>query len=248
MNNYKHSVHSHALHANTSIDFSSFLTNKNTSIPDFFLLFRDASTVLYLPENDERQLARVKSDFCPITLACRPAFFSPVGVPGCRPGRRSINSLKLGSSNERKSSSIWGWWLAGLEIGRKMKRERGGLELGGCPSRGWSITEQNGRGIEAQKERWLKARLEFPSILSGGKFSCSLVHDFRANEYRGQGIGCKGIRPLHGQRMLVGLSRRGCASVILPRIYASACNAAWFKRVGGGKKNCVAIDQIQNCW
>lgn len=43
-------------------------------------------------------------------------------------------------------------------------------------------------GIAAQKERWLKARLEFPSILSGGKFSCSLVHDFRANEYRGQGI------------------------------------------------------------
>lgn len=103
---------------------------------------------------------------------------------------------------------------------------RVGAGLGGCPSRGWSITEQNGRGIEAQKERWLKARLEFPSILSGGKFSCSLVHDFRANEYRGQGIGCKGIRPLHGQRMLVGLSRSGCASVILPRIYASACNAA----------------------
>lgn len=95
---------------------------------------------------------------------------------------------------------------------------RVGAGLGGCPSRGWSITEQNGRGIEAQKERWLKARLEFPSILSGGKFSCSLVHDFRANEYRGQGIGCKGIRPLHGQRMLVGLSRRGCASVILPRM------------------------------
>lgn len=99
----------------------------------------------------------------------------------------------------------------------------GRRELCGCPSRGWSITERNGRGIEAQKERWLKTRLEFPSILSGGKFSCSLVHDFRANEYRGQGVGYKGIRCTDAYA-LVGFSR-GCASVILPRIYASSYNA-----------------------
>lgn len=78
-------------------------------------------------ENEERQLARVKSDFCPITFACRPAFFLLWVFVGVGRARRSINSLKLGSSNERKSSSIWGWWwLAGLEIGRKMKREKGG--------------------------------------------------------------------------------------------------------------------------
>lgn len=77
-------------------------------------------------------------------------------------------------------------------------------------------------GIAAQKERWLKARLEFPSILSGGKFSCSLVHDFRANEYRGQGIRIKESPSVARTRMLVAQG----ASVILPRIYASAYNAA----------------------
>lgn len=119
-----------------SIDFSSLqirmegASNRNFSSFAKVSFPTPAQDSVASSENEERQLARVKSDFCPITLACRPAFFLLWVFLGVGRARRSINSLKLGSSNERKSSSIWGWWLAGLEIGRKMKREKGGLEQG----------------------------------------------------------------------------------------------------------------------
>lgn len=129
-----------------------------------------------------------------ITFACRPAFFLS-DVSGCRPvGGLSIPSNSVDRTRARaRYRERMG--LAGAGDWPENEPGKGkGLEAvsGGCPSRGWNEHQPaEWTGIGEQKGRRLKARPEFPSILSGGKFSCSLAHDFRASEYRGHGTAIK---------------------------------------------------------
>lgn len=180
-----------------------FVTNKNgRCIKSWFLFFcqsfvSNASTgQCCIVWERGKTIGPCKIRFLSDYFGVSSSLFSPVGVPGCRPGPE-VHQFPQTRFIERTQELVDMGVVVG-RVGDWPENEAGegrvGAGLGGCPSRGWSITERNGRGIEAQKERWLKARLEFPSILSGGKFSCSLVHDFRANEYRGQGVGYKGIR------------------------------------------------------
>lgn len=83
------------------------------------------------------------------------------------------------------------------------------------------------------KGRWLKARLRFPSILSGGKFSCSPSHDFRASEYRGQSTTIK--KSDAATRTFVGWQLDRAASVILLRFMRSLDNATRCESAGRGK-------------